>query len=381
VIPLTIIEQHGIFQNHCAEVCGAYDVCGGSNSAPCGCIKTDPGERYNCANCWVHCLERRTPNYDIQTQLAEGTDLENLIIEQKVIPQFPLVIPHSTHESPEILPLKWAGIDIRHLLSDSRKKPLHSRALLNGKVSLRERLKLNPNTKLLSILNGNDWKLEGFWGMSSRYELYDQLEYHNFHAVTGPTFSVTDEDKGFPAFHNIIMQMRHHRVMEELQGINMLSIPNIYWRDKRDREKWAEWLAHQGDIHIISREFSRTKNPFSFPKALDEFVDFLSRVGRPFHVLLVSVGYGNGVLALQRLAEIGCTASVITSSPIREAITKGCRLEITESSKLSPIQDRSVSNGQLVLPNLRTVEQYLIRHVVDLPPYSGKQELLHNCLG
>ena len=58
--------------------------------------------------------------------------------------------------------------------------------------------------------------------------------------------------------------------------------------------------------------------------------------GRAIHVLLVGVSLKNGLIALKQLALINCTGSVITSDPIRTALSGGKAFQLV-ADKVVPV--------------------------------------------
>lgn len=377
MIPLPVVKQSGLFQQNCAQSCEMYDACEGSASAPCGCSREPPERRYECESCYILCRERRSPGFRIEQQLLEGIDLCELQINQNSSYQFPIFIPLNTHESISALPLAWAGVDARSLLNEAKKKPVRPKPYLRGDRSIEDHLSLANGANLIAVLNGQDWLLEGFWGMR-REDLWESLKRYRFAAVTGPTFSITREGKGFPASHNVFMQRRHHRVMQEVQEYGLFAVPNIYWRDEDDIRRWQDWLGTQGNVQVVTRDFSRTKRNPSFQRELAEFIKLLVELKRPLHVLLVGVGPVNGLTALRELSYIGCTVSVMSSYPIREAVTKGRELNLSTSGALSAEQNLSVSREQLILKNIQAVEDYLVDKASGLPIYQSLKRSLIN---
>lgn len=366
-----------MFQQSCAQFCEMYDACEGSASAPCGCSREPPERRYECESCYVLCRERRAPGFRVEQQLLEGIDLGELQINQAPSHQFPTFIPLSTHESVSMLPLAWAGVDARSLLNKAKKKPVRPKSYLCGDSPIEGHLSLAESANLIAVLNGQDWLLEGFWGMK-REDLWESLARYRFAAVTGPTFSITREGKGFPASHNVFMQRRHHKVMQEVQEHGLFAIPNIYWRDEDDIRRWQDWLVTQANVQVVTRDFSRTKRNPSFQRELSEFIKLLAGLKRPLHVLLVGVGPVNGLTALRELSYVGCTASIISSYPIREAVTKGRELSLSTSGALSAEQNLSVPREQLIVKNIQAVEGYLLDKVSKLPIYQSLGRLLIN---
>jgi len=359
--------QSSLWLNDCATSCDLWDVCGGSRSAPCGCFWIGTPKAYKCDSCHIICLERESKGFSIQDQLKEGLDLDLLDISHKRSLEFPTFIPLGTHESSFKLNLSHVAVDLRTLVNQTRKKPVSVKEFLKNRKSLIKHLKVNGSTKVMGIFNAKDWILEGFWGMgeAKRLALFKLLKFCGFTLVTAPTFSMTYEDNGYPASHNVLMQRRHHRVLYEMQHAGLEAVPNLYWRNDHNIDEWINWLEKQENLKYVSRDFSLTKPTKSFKREFNGLIKILFSIGKPLHVFLVGVGKTNGAIALRELAELGCTGSVISSYPTRVAISKGFGLNINENGSLVTVDRSTVPNGDLVSENIKFMGQYL--DSLDLP--------------
>ena len=357
----------------CETKCALYEACGGSSAAPCTCVWKDPEKRHNCEECHLVCRERRDVSDPYHTHLQSGAALADISLRQDSY-TFPLLIPTRTRDLKKGIQLRpeWAGITLKNLLSEGRGKGRVS-DLLTSAGALKEKLRLSENTKLLAVLNGKDYQLEAFWGME-RKDLYRHLSALGFSGVTGPTFSITSEfdmDPITPASHNVLMLRRHHQVVAELQLCTEAAVvPNIYWRNEQDRNRWTEWLNANVEVSIVSRDFSMTRTGLPFDRELQGFLQIIEPVNRRLHVLLLGVAAGNAYTCLRRLAAHGCTASIVTGDPIMTAINGGNRLVARSDGRLLKSHDREVERSDLALSNLHTMVDYLSDITSDLPVYS-----------
>jgi hypothetical protein len=360
-----------------AEVnCPLYEDCGCGSTAPCGCIRVDPERRYQCGDCSIICLERRQPPYGrdaeraANTIIREGESLARVRTGPSAAPEFPVLIPTRTNELPTThrLDLAWVAMDLKQLLRLSSDGSVRSRIAKYDPDRLRGMLRVQPQTQVVAALNGADHLLEGFWSMPRR-EFYEDAVRANLSWFTGPTFSVVQEGSETPASHNIAMLRRHHRVVKEIGGTALSVAPNLYWRDRRGRNRWVEWLCENRQLEVISRDFSRSKASGPFRDHLKGLVDIVRRVDRPLHVLLVGIGPTNGGTAIRRLAEVGATCSIVTAHPIASAVYGGHRLRETPSGDLIRVPGRDISRMDLIGPNLTAMEDHLLHVVRDLPGY------------
>ena len=300
------------------------------------CSWPKPEEKPDCNNCPVICIDRKgikasdNSRDDFYHNFLSGTRLRDLAVSHPCNhPQIPLFIPTRTQElyDGETVSLSWAAIDAKLLFSKHKNIPVITRSHIISEYNMRSFYKVTPTTNMIAVLNGRDEILEGFWG-ANRPAIYSNFEKIGFYAVTGPTFSVTDESEGRLASHNICMMLRHNRVIKELQKTKLIAIPNIYWRNEQDLREWSDWISEQDKLRYISRDFSRTKQNKTFRPQFEGLLKILKLAGKSVHVLLVGVGVRKAEYVMRMLNEINCTCSFVMGYPIMIAILGGCRIKI-----------------------------------------------------
>lgn len=370
---LPMASQAGLFGASCAEKCDIYHLCGGSVAAPCGCVYTDD-RRFACDECLIWCTARRTEGYSLEKQILEGLSLTSVKVTQAKPIDFPRFIPLATDELASPTDVPFVAVDAKGLLTNPKYRAASPRRRLLDPLGVRRHFQVHPSTELVAVLNSPDRRLDRFWAMGrgSRREFFELLAEQGFAAVTGPTFSVTDEENGFPASHNTFMQRRHHRVLQEIQGSGLTAVPNLYFRNDNDLSEWVQWIK---DNHVttVSVDFSRSKRTQAFVPRLAEVLKLLYAVGRAVHVLLVGVGLKNGLIALKQLALINCTGSVITSNPVRAALSGGAEFQLV-ASKVTSAQRLDLDKQVLAHANIMFAEQYLRSEVDKFVQSVGSQQ-------
>ena len=351
-------SQSGLFSNLCAERCDLYYSCGGSDAAPCGCIYTN-GRRYACDECLVWCTERRTEGYSLEKQISEGCSLTSVKVMQERPIDFPLFIPLATDELALPADVSWVAADTKSLLTNPKHQAAEPRRRLLDQLGIKHHLRVHPSAELVAVLNSVDSRLDRLWAMGKegRRKFFGLLAEQGFAAVTGATFSVTDEENGFAASHNVFMKRRHNQVLKEIQESGLMAIPNLYFRNDNDLSEWVQWII-DNRITTVSVDFSRSKPTKAFAQRLAEVLKLLSAVDRAMHVLLVGVSLKNGLIALKQLARINCTGSVITSDPVRTAISGGAALQLV-ADKVVRVRRLDLGKQVLARANIRFSEQYL----------------------
>lgn len=308
--------QRNLWERSCGA-CPLFQQCGGSKTAPCGCVRTGSDYR-NCRTCSVNCVERIVKEGDtivesFESQLREGLPLNALRIAQPLDLGFPSLLLSRTESLPrtEVLEDKGVAVHMRTLTSLFRNR----RSPRRTAETLRRNLRVNPETQLVGVLSGTDDLLELLWSFD-RTRVFEVLQQVGINVITGPTFSLYGEGPLVPASHNITMLQRHHRFCAEAFEAGLVVLPNVYWRNAKDAALWAKWLADNRDVLWISRDFSRTKQWACFEPELSGLTDLICGASRPVNVMLIGVGGDKMAATRARLNDVGSDCTFVTSRPV-----------------------------------------------------------------
>jgi hypothetical protein len=361
----------------CQQHCFAFAKCGGGYAtAPCQCAwkMSSPSYR-NCGACYLVCLQREVaarnrPVDNARQQYIAGLDWQDLALSQHIEEDFPLFIPVRTADFPVgggLLPLRWAAADgtqvIERILAGRTTAPKFA-----SPNHVRTYLRVTDECRLLAIMNTQDKLLERFWAMRDRVGKFQRLATYGFELSTGATFSVTEdttENTPVPRFHNLVMQRRHLRVVKEIQQAGLTSVPNLYWLDEREKQKWITWFTRNPTVRYVSRDFTRTRQGTAFEERLTALIRMLNQVGRPFHIFLVGPGPAVAARALSYLAAYGHTGTIITSDPILQGI-KGKLYDATFRAAPAPAKTKP----DVVLENIELFETQLLNAVSDFSSFA-----------
>ena len=293
----------------------------------------------------------------------DGLDLFDLKISQDLKEAFPLLIPLRTADFPKgggALPLRWVAADATQVKERLLTGPAANPRFITSE-GVRSFLRVTNECRLMAVMNAQDKVLERFWKLSDRIGRFQQLASYGFELSTGATFSVTEfteENTPMPRFHNLVMQRRHNRVLNEIQRAGLTSVPNLYWLDNREERWWVEWLQQNPLVRYVSRDFTRTRHRAAAQERIDALLNLLNKVSRSFHVFLVGLGPAIAASALQRLAKDGHTGTVLTSDPIMQGI-HGKLYDHELKSKST----KSKLKHELVLTNIELFETSLLEAV------------------
>lgn len=354
----------------CQQQCFAYNTCGGGyRTAPCQCAWRKTSAHYlKCEACYLVCLQRLVSVKGRQVDSARaqykaGLDLRDLTVSQQVQEPFPLFIPLRTADFPlkgARLPLRWAAVDATHVKERLLTGPLTVPKFANPQV-IRAFLRVADTCRLLAVLNAQDKILERLWALPDRIGRFQQLKGYGFELSTGASFSVverTTEDTFVPRFHNLVMQRRHQRLLSEIQQAGLDAVPNLYWLDEREADRWVEWLRRNPTVRYVSRDFTRTRQGDSVKAIVESLLKLLGRTKRTYHVFLVGPGPAIAATALQRLAAEGHTGTILTSDPIMQAVY-GKRY----NSNLKAVYAAGSAKEEIALKNIESLETYLLAAV------------------
>lgn len=222
-------------------------------------------------------------------------------------------------------------------------------------------------------MNSQDDLLEHFWA-SDRNDFYNSITNRIF-AASGPTFSIYKETKNKerePDSHKVLMNMRQNQVLQEMNNKGINAIPNIYWRNKKDRMLWAEWLNKNTSVWAISRDFSstRSRDGVDYKNGLNYLIDIVRAVNRRMHIFVNGISYKKAASVIEKFAEIGCTCSCITSNPIILG-RKGIKLEYRGSDiPDTSHQGREILAKDIAFSNICVMQDYLNKFSSSFSIYS-----------
>ena len=132
----------------------------------------------------------------------------------------------------------------------------------------------------------------------------------------------TVENTFVPRFHNLVMQRHHQRTLNEIQQAGLNAVPNLYWLDDREEDRWVDWLLRNPTVRYVSRDLTRTRKGGAFEAVLEALLSLLGRTNRAYPVFLVSPRPAVAAYALRRLAAEGHTGTILAFDPIMQGVLK-----------------------------------------------------------
>lgn len=349
--------------------CPAESFCTDRFTSPCGCRYPRSHSLYReCARCVYDCRQR---DGVAGVQVAEllrryGDSIPSFAAVESPAGPFPVFLPLRTEQFPsgDIIPFRMTAVGPRNLFRQRSDGSLYLRPELSDPLHFRHALRISNGASVACILSANDDILSGLRAFP-RERLFDRLHACGIRVVTAPTFSIYRESRQWSTYQNHVHRAMHNLVLHELNDAGFHAIPNLYWRTREDIGKWSQWLRHNPGVNLVSRDFSRSKQPGMFGDHLDGLLDLVNDCGRRMHVFLVGVGVRNGQEAIRLLADRGHTATVVSAHPILAASSGGRHFATTAGGW------RMVSSSRprvdLMMENLVVAEDVLLSSALRYP--------------
>jgi len=343
----------------CASSCHAYDECGGSPGAPCGCVFVGTDRAYLCDECWHNCRERlgSDPNDLGENHYQDGLALKDLSISNTWL-DLPPFVPAITREVPHHARLRAVAAGISDLFRRDPRVRISCSPRLEDPEEFRRQLRCERKGVVLGVLNATDRALELFWNANPAV-FAPKLLAAGLTAITGPTFSVLGEHAVGP-YHNLTMLRRHHRVVQRLFDVGLEVIPNLYWRTESGVQTWADLLS-KSNIQTVSRDFSRTRTGPQFDAHLQGLLELLKAVGRPLRVIVVGVGVRKAVGISRTIQSLDCACTIVTADPVRLAVNRGAEVFRRTNGELGIRVRPDLPREDLALLNISTLSRELRR--------------------
>ncbi len=143
--------------------------------------------------------------------------------------------------------LEWIALTLGDVFS--------SKQLLAGcECDIREKLQVSEGTKVVLLGIGKDDLLERMWGARGR--VMDTIAGLNFDLVTAFNYSIWHNE---PRFEHLVNLKRSLLTFEMLQDLGVPVIPHVYWYNRADLQRWAEWL-HASPVRAIALNLQTGKS-------------------------------------------------------------------------------------------------------------------------
>jgi hypothetical protein len=352
-----------LWHAQCERGCPAFQDCGGSDTAPCGCHRHGAA-RYACHTCSINCRDRRpSPGAEFadfaEANLEDGLPLRELRIRVSAA-SLPVFVPLRMAELPlgHRIDVSVVAAGLRDLFSRHRVAAVRPSRYLQSADELWQHLRVPSQAVVIGVLNGHDNALESFWH-SDRREHYAAYQATSLRLLTGPTYSINAESPSNPAYNNVTMARRHNRVVQELHDAGRVAVPNLYWRNDADRHRWVEFLR-SADIEMVSRDFSRTKQWPPFQEHLAGLIEIVRLVDRPLHVIVTGIGVGKAHHVMKELNGVSASCTVVSADPIMEAMNGKALISNGADGFRSVTRPRS-SKLELASANLSVFQDHLVQ--------------------
>ena len=186
----------------------------------------------------------------------------------------PLFIPVVPHGSKGIL----AGSSISYVATSLREVVSPKKLLMP--TDIRKRLGVSKTQRIMLLSYGRDKLIEQMW--SKRKEVFKNLAALDFDLVTAVNYSVWLND---PHAERLINIKRSLITFEDMQKLNIPTIPHIYWFGEKDLQRWGAWLLRNKNVKIVAINLQTEKGK-TWDRTLKDLEFFVSIIDRPLHFFI-----------------------------------------------------------------------------------------------
>lgn len=267
---------------------------------------------------------------------ARGVQLDDVIARDIVVPPLPNFIPNVPRGnkrlyedfSPEFVTVNLGKIVSMEKLSVAK--------------SLTELLGLPTSTKVIIQCYGKDRLIENIWPV--RHEVFRKLAQLQPYAITSVNYSVWDSQ---PHGEQLLNIKRGLLTFEDLQELNLPTIPHIYWSSTQTMQAWAKWLHHNTAVNVVAINLQTLRKPAEWTKAMNDLRYFMSILPRDIHFLIT------GPQAADRVKEVISILKNVTLSNgyAAYAAASHYELQLDDQTIRSTYTDKSY--GQILQNSMR----------------------------
>jgi hypothetical protein len=228
---------------------------------------------------------------------ARGVQLDDVIARDIVVPPLPNFIPNvprgNTFMYKDFAPA-YVTVNLGKLVSMEK---------LSVSKSLTDLLGLPPTAKVIIQCYGKDRLIENIWPV--RHEVFRKLAQLQPYAITSVNYSVWDSQ---PHGEQLLNIKRGLLTFEDLQELDLPTIPHIYWSSKQTIHAWAKWLHYNDAVNVVAINLQTLRKASEWTKAMDDLRYFKNILPRNIHFLIT------GPQAADRVREVVSILGNVTLS-------------------------------------------------------------------
>jgi hypothetical protein len=201
----------------------------------------------------------------------------------------------------------WVAIRLR----DWRRRTEGSTA-----KDLHEALNLDQSIKILLLLFDTDYALDvRLW--PHRHRFLDSLERWRPDAIAGPDYSVWRDWPLLEREYSIVKSLRFLGLAQE-RGIP--AIPNVFWGDDSQMDRWSCWLNNNSAVELITMDLQCLPRSME-PRFVAELTDFHYRLERPPALLVAGVAREGLIRGIQSVWSICSFTANTFIQPLKRRAT------------------------------------------------------------
>ena len=203
--------------------CVGYEICG-AQQTECHAFQTHPNEVLN-------------PDHpELLSWLAQirGLRFDDVVARPLPGPGLPAYVPVIEGRGSAYVDagvLDHVAVTLADVFSECRLVPVSA-------AGIRAKLRLPASTRITLLGVGRDRLIERMWGEQSR--VFEAIAALEFDLVTAFNYSIWYDQ---PRMEHLVNLKRSLLTFERLQSLGVPVVPHVYWYNRVDLRRWADWLC------------------------------------------------------------------------------------------------------------------------------------------
>lgn len=186
------------------------------------------------------------------------------------LPRFIPTIPHGSQKLLAGNKLPFVAVSINEIVSSKK---------LFVTNEIRAKWGINSRSKIILLSYALDKLIEGIW--PKRRSIFKNIASLGLELATAINYSVFFNE---PHAERLINLKRSLITFEEMQKLNILTVPHIYWFGRKDLCRWKDWLSENKSVNIVAINLQTERNTWT--QTIEDLKFFVSKLDKPLHFLI-----------------------------------------------------------------------------------------------
>lgn len=186
------------------------------------------------------------------------------------LPHFIPTIPHGSQKLLAGNKLPFVATSINEIVSSKK-------LFVTNKI--RTTLGIDSKSKIILLSYALDELIEGIW--PKRRSIFENIASLGLELATAVNYSIWFNE---PHAERLINLKRSLITFEDMQRLDIPTIPHIYWFGRKDLCRWKDWLSENKSVSIVAINLQTERNTWT--RTVEDLKFFVSKLDKPLHFLI-----------------------------------------------------------------------------------------------